>query len=182
LDAGNRPTGTKYDRSFDQTPPEDRPRQTPPAAPRSQPAARPPTARPPSQPASQPAVAQQPAPTTVPTTGQINHGLKTGAQVSAAAGEVITAEQFDKIKAAVISAKIKLPQFKAWLKGVYGYDGSAQILKGQYPNVLSILMTHPEVVKNYGTDPMIVQTPPLPRQPGDTDPDEPLPEEPPAEM
>ncbi len=174
LDTGNRPTGTKYDRSFDQTPPEDR--QTTNGTPKSQPAARPPSAAPATRPASQPAASPQQQ---VPTTGQINHGLKTGAQVAGTAGEVISTDQFEKIKEAAIKSKISIRQLKAWLLGVYGYKGSAEIKKGQYPAVLSILMTRPDIVKKYGMDPAVQQTPPLPREPGQDD-DEPMPEPPPG--
>jgi hypothetical protein len=180
MDGGNRPSGTKYDRAFDQTPPEDRPHQTANGVPRSQPAARPPAARPVTRPASQPQAAQQ----QVPTTAQVNQGLKTGAQVAEGVkppvGDVINADQFEKIKDAATTQKIPIRQFKAWLLGVYGYHGSAEILKSQYAGVLEILLKHPDVVKKYGTDPAVKQTSPLSRQPGQDEEEVPLPEPPPG--
>lgn len=182
MDGGNRPAGTKYDRSFDQTPPEDRPRQTTNGAPKSQPATRPPTAPPATRPVSQPAaaLAQTDSRGTVPTTAQVNQGLKTGAQVAegvkSPVGDVINADQFEKIKDAAVKSKIPIRQFKAWLLGVYGYHGSAEILKSQYAGVLEILLKRPDVVKSYGTDPAVQQTPP--RQPGQDDEEIPLPEPP----
>jgi hypothetical protein len=178
MDGGNRPSGTKYDRAFDQTPPEDRPHQTANGVPRSQPAARPPAARPETRPASQPQTTQQ----QVPTTAQVNHGLKTGAQVAADMNQPIgdNSDQFDKLKDAAVKGKIPIKQYKAWLKGVYGYEGSAQILKSKYPAILEILLKHPDVVKKYGMDPAVKQTPPPPRQPGQDEEEVPLPEPPPG--
>lgn len=161
---------------MDQRPPEDRPRQTPNAAPRSQPSARPPAARPPARPASQPPAAQ---PGTVPTTGQINQGLKTGAQVSGTqkpanvAADVINAEQFDTVQRAVVAAKIPLKLWKPWLQAVYGYQSIAEILKSQFEAILKVIKTRPDIILNYGKDPAIKQTPVLPPDgdPGPSDDD-----------
>ncbi len=172
-DDGNAGSGND---PMDQRRPEDRLHQTAVNRPPSQPAQRPPAARPATRPASQQSAAQQP----VPTTAQVNQGLKTGDQVAEGVkppvGDVITADQFDRIKDAAVKSKIPIRQFKAWLLGVYGYHGSAEILKSQYAVVLEILLKRPDVVKNYGTDPAVQQTPPLPRQPGQDDEEIPLPE------
>jgi hypothetical protein len=140
-----------------------RPSQTTNVAPRSQLAARPPAARPATRPASQPPAAPA-APAPVPTTAQVNHGLRTGAQVAADVG-VITAEQFDMVQSAVVVAKIPLKKWKPWFKAVYGYESIAEIKKGQMAGIMTIIKTKPEIILNYGTDPMVVQTPPLPAQP-----------------
>lgn len=182
LDGGNRPAGTKYDNFYDQTPRDDRPRQTPNAAPRSQPPARPPAARPPTRPASQPPAAQQPTQGTVPTTGQINQGLKTGAQVAGTqkpanvAADVINAEQFDTVQRAVVAAKIPLKLWKPWFQAVYGYQSIAEILKSQFEAILKVIKTRPDIILNYGKDPAIKQTPVLPPDgdPGPSDDDLPF--------
>jgi hypothetical protein len=118
----------------------------------------------------------------VHTTATVNQRLKTGAQVAEGVkppiGDVINADQFEKIKTAATTQKIPIRQFKAWLLGVYGYHGSAEILKSQYAAVLEVLMKHPEVVKKYGTDSAVKQTPP--RQPGQDEEEVPLPDPPPG--
>lgn len=158
---------------MDQRRPEDRPRQNAGNAPRSQPNSRPPMARPPARPAQQPAARPQSGAPAVPTTGQVNQNLKTGAQVAGTqnpTGDVINAEQFDLLKNAAVKSKIPIRQYKAWLLGVYGYHGSAEIKKSQYPAILEVLSKRPDVVINYGKDAMV------PRQPGEDE--EPLPEAP----
>lgn len=156
MDSGNRPSGTKYDHSYDQTPP-DRPPQTAGNTPRSQSTQRPPAARPATRPASQPPAAQQPVQTVVPTTGQVNQGLKTGAQVQTPGnitGDVINAEQFDMIQRAVVAAKIPLKAWKPWLKALYGYQSIAEIKKTQMEAIMKIINSSPQVIMNYGKDQM----------------------------